>query len=222
MDTFNILKQNPDVIQVINNHYPGLQFELLDDESMKDIMEAIMGETVNNTIQKSMNNMSYPTNTLKNVIEENYELADKYIPEMFLPTNLIYLNGKINNVPIKILFDTGASSNCIFKSKITEAGLDYLVDVNKKTNIQGIHSNKETCGEIWYVELELELKSSNKEKNYAMAGVNLKIVNDENAHKNSNKFDVILGLTFMKSYRTNIDFSTNTITLNNTIKINFD
>jgi hypothetical protein len=224
MDVFNILKQHPHIIKLFNTHYPDLQFELLDNELMKDIIESIMGETINNTIQKSINNASDSTSISANVIEQNYDLADKYIPEMLLPTNLIYLNGKINNIPIKILFDTGATSNCIFKSKIIEAGLDYLVDNKNKTFIQGINSNKETYGKIWYteIELELELKSSNKEKNYAMIGLNLQIVNDENSDKNLNKFDVILGLNFMKSYRTNIDFSTNTITLNNTIKIKFD
>jgi hypothetical protein len=222
MDVFNILKQHPHIIQLFNSHYPDLQFELLDEDLMKDVIESIMGETFNNTIKKSINNTSIPINTLENIIEQNYDLADKYIPEMLLPTNLIYLNGKINNIPIKILFDTGATSNCIFKSKIIEAGLDYLVDVRNKTIIQGINSNKETYGKIWYTELELELKSSNKEKNYAMIGLNLQIVNDDNSDKKINNFDVILGLNFMKSYRTNIDFSTNTITLNNTIKINFD
>ena len=226
MDVLNKLIQHTHIIQSFNTHFPDLHFELFDDEMKIRIIESIMGETINNTIQKSINNASDSTSTSMNVIEQNYDLADKYIPKMLLSTNLIYLNGKINNIPIKILFDTGTTSNCIFKSKIIEAGLDYLVDGRHKTIIQGINSNRETYGKIWYTELELELKSSNGDKNYAMIGLNLQIVNDENSDENSdknlNKFDVILGLNFMKSYRTNIDFSTNTITLNNTIKINFD
>jgi hypothetical protein len=151
---------------------------------------------------------------------------------------LIFLNGKINNIPIRILFDTGASTNCIFKSKIIEAGLDYMVDKKNNIHIQGIHSNKETYGRIWYTEIELELNSEKKENSTAMIELNLMVVDDTssdtksdtksdtnpdtNPDTNSNKFDVILGLNFMKSYRTNIDFMTNTITLNNTIKIKFN
>ena len=48
------------------------------------------------------------------------------------------------------------------------------------------------------------------------------VVDDEKSDKNTNTFDVILGLNFMKSYGTNIDFMTNTITLNNKIKIKFN
>ena len=141
---------------------------------------------------------------------------------MLLPTNLIYLNGKINGVPIKILFDTGASSNCIFKSKIIEAGLDDVVDKHDKAKIQGINSNKETYGKIWYTEIELYLNFEKKENLTAIIGLNLMVIDDEKSDKNLNTFDIILGLNFMKSYRTNIDFMTNTITLNNTIKIKFD
>ena len=67
---------------------------------------------------------------------------------MLLPTNLIYLKGKINNVPVKIIFDSGATVNCINKSKILEAGLDYLVDKSYKINMAGIQSNKKSYGMI--------------------------------------------------------------------------
>jgi hypothetical protein len=205
MDAINSLKQIPELIQLFDAHYPGLKIEQLDNELVNDI------------IQNFISNMAP---------NPNYELADKHIPEMLLPVNLIYLNGKINNIPIKILFDTGATANCIYKSKIFEAGLDYLVDKQCKTNIQGIQSNQESYGSIWYTEIELELKTktktNNQDNNYAMIGLNLQIVNDDNIDKNTRTFDLILGIAFMKSYRVNIDFMTNTITLNNSIKINFD
>ena len=217
MDTLSILKKNPDIIKSFNVYYPDLNFENLEEDLKKDIIESIIGKSVNNLSLVQSENLTEP---FEELIEKNYYLADKYIPEMLLPTNLIYLSGKINNVPIKILFDTGASSNCIFKSKIIEAELDYIVDKKAKMQIQGIHSNKETYGKIWYTEIELDLNLEKKET--VMMGLNLMVIDDEKFDKNSNTFDIILGLHFMKSYKTNIDFTTNTITLNNTIKIKFN
>lgn len=44
---------------------------------------------------------------------------------------------------------------------------------------------------------------------------------DKNSEQ-THGFEIILGMTFLKSYRTNIDFSTMTITLNKNIKIKFN
>lgn len=219
MDISTVLKQNSSIIQLFNDYYPGLNFEHLEDDLIKDIVESIIGKSFNDFLQKPTEHL---TELQDKLIEDSYDMADKLIPEMLLPSNLIYLNGKINNIPIKILFDTGASSNCIFKSKIIEAGLDNMVDKTNKAKIQGINSNKETYGKIWYTEIELKLNFEENENINAIVGLNLMVVDDEKSDKNTNTFDVILGLNFMKSYGTNIDFMTNTITLNNKIKIKFN
>jgi hypothetical protein len=217
----NMINQNPDIIQLFNIYYPELKFEQMCNELKKDIIYQFIDNTLYNfNNPNNPNNSNNSNNEQENMINKNMELAEKYIPEMLLPQQLIYLNGKINNIQIKILVDTGATINCIFKSKIIEAGLDNIVDKYSKSNIQGINSNNEmTYGKLWYTEIELESKSQNNDKIYEIIRLNLQIM-DEN--ENSKKFDVILGLNFMKSYKANIDFSTNTITFNNTIKINFD
>jgi hypothetical protein len=224
-DINNMLNEHPDIIQLFNVYYPELNFEQMNSALKKEILQGFFANTLHN-----LNNLD----NLQENININIELADKYIPEMLLPTNLIYLNGKINNIPIKILVDTGATTNCIFKSKIISAGLDDLVDKDCKSNIQGINSNDETYGKIWCTEIELENKSLNNEKIYEIIRLNLQIINDdnnddnynkninENYNENYKKFDVILGLNFLKSYKANIDFATSTITLNNAIKIKYD
>jgi hypothetical protein len=97
-----------------------------------------------------------------------------------------------------------------------------LVDKYCKSNIQGINSNNESYGKIWCTEIDLEHKSLNNEKIYETIRLNLQIINDDDYNENYKKFDVILGLNFMKSHGVNIDFASSTITLNNTIKIKFD
>ena len=42
------------------------------------------------------------------IIDNNYIKAYQTIPEYFFPKKLIYLEGKINNIPTNFLVDTGA------------------------------------------------------------------------------------------------------------------
>jgi hypothetical protein len=212
----NTLMQNEHLINLFNIHYPDLKFKYLDEDLAKDIVESVMGMSINNIINTCE----------KDIIEETYDLANQNIPEMLIPSKLIVLTGKINELPIKILVDTGANCNCIYKSKIIKAGLEKIVDKEVKTVIAGIQSNKETFGKIWYTEIELEIIDPSKNKSYAIIGLNLTVVDDDdniqnNEHEKSS-FDLILGLNFLKSYRANIDFSKNIITLNNNIQIKFD
>ncbi len=149
---------------------------------------------------------------------------------MLLPSKLIEINGKINNIPIKILFDTGASTNCIWKSKIKKFGLDYIVDKKQSEQIFGVNGFNKSYGNIWYLDIELELENGNKtnESRYASVPITTTVLDDNFTEKETKteissncNFDMILGINFMKSYRTNIDFGSMTITLNNSIKIKF-
>lgn len=213
MNTISIIKKHPHIIELFKVQYPDLKFENLNEETITDIIESLYGEPINNILKKD--------NSQCNTIENTYDLATSKIPEMLIPTELIYLSGKINNTPIKILFDTGATTNCIFRSKILEAGLENIIDKNNAIEMYGINSKNKTFGTIWYTEIELDIISQNNDKTTAIIGLNFSVVCDDN-NRNSNLFDAIFGLTFMKSYKTNIDFATHTITLNNKIKIGFN
>ena len=196
--------------QNILTEYPELNFQNLPDDILNDILSSF----------KSNNNDNITSSDI--IINENYEMAIMNIPEMLPPNNMIHIYGKINKVPLKILVDTGASMNYIFKSKIIKAGLDNLVDKEKAMDIYGIHGNKKSYGDIWYTEIEMEINKN--DNNNPLIGLNFCVLDDENTdiNEDTNSFDAIFGLSFMKSYKTNIDFGTNTITLNNSVKINFN
>ena len=219
MDIISLIKQNPQIISLFKIQYPELQFEQLNDETVKDMIESMYGEPIENIVNFNKANL-IQDDTNDDIIEYGFRIATSNIPEMMLPSNLILLNGSINNIPVKILFDTGADSNYIYKSKVIEAGLENIVDKNNKTKIWGINSKNEAFGRIWYAEIELQTFSPNKEESYATIGLNF-IVCDDNTETSSNAPDIILGTSFMKSYKANIDFNTNIIILNNDIKIKF-
>jgi len=183
----------------------------------------------------------------KELIKQNRIIGNDTIPEMFVPTSLIKLNGKINGSQVNIMIDSGASGCVIFKSVIDKCNIDYLIDNSSQIMIQGAHGIKASLGSIWYLEIELEISKSN----FVSIPITLEVIDDseiietnkilDNEQKKSkdekkqsnddkdnkgNKeqshgFDMILGMNFLKSYKANIDFHSNVITLNNTIKIKF-
>lgn len=217
----NIMKQDSNILNIFKNLYPNLQIEQLDDETFREIIESIYGETLNNIINKFNKKQNYTINNIDvdDIIEKTYDDATTNIPEMLIPTSLIYLNGKINNLPVKILFDTGASSNCIFKSTVVKAGLENIIDKTHTFDMSSVNGINASQGTIWYTEIELDNISENKEKKTVFIGLNLMVINDD---KELHNFDMILGINFMKSYKANIDLMTQTITLNNNIKIHFE
>jgi hypothetical protein len=208
----NSFTQNVELISIFNKIYPELKFEQMDETLAKEIVENVLGMNINDFLTNN-------TKNINNEIQKTFDLANEHIPEMLFPTKLITLNGKIKDIPIKILIDTGANSNCIYKKKIIQAGLENIIDETAKSVVAGIQSNKETFGKIWYTDIELEIITPEKNKSYAMLGINLIVIDDENKET---PFDLILGLNFMKSYKMNIDFLTNTITLNGNIKLKFE
>lgn len=193
---------------------------------------------INNNTDKIYNNFN------EDIIKENILMADEIIPEMSISSNLIHLKGKLNGIDIKIMVDTGASSCVIFKSTLEKCGLEYLIDTNTSVMVQGAHGIKPSLGTIWYIEVELEICKENMinvpitveviddtesinankiiQENYDKIKKNICKDDDITTNKNTHSFEIILGMSFLKSYRANIDFSTMTITLNKNIKIKFD
>jgi len=208
MNIIEECEKNPLIIELFKNFCPDLNYELLDNNIKKNIIEKIIGTNIKEFFKVN--------NEINNKIKDNFNLGEKLISDMSLPINLIYVDGKINNIKIKILFDCGSNSNYILKSKIKEANLDEIVDINYKVKVKGLNSNKQTCGRISYTEIQF-----NEEYN-TFFGLNLMIIDDTNIEKNKYNFDLILGINFMKFYNVNIDFLTKIITLKTNIKIKFN
>lgn len=187
-----------------------------------------------NNIKEKFNLLYHNVDT--NIIKQNILMANEIIPEMLIPSNLIYLKGKLNGNPLKIMVDTGASSNVIFKSVIDKCDINYLVDDSTSFLIQSAHEIKPTVGTLWYLELEFELEKNKSISVPITATIiddigniqtksiekqNNNLINSEFNNCESHEFDIILGMSFLKSYKANIDFNSMTITLNNNIIIKF-
>ena len=239
--------------------YPDLNPNTLDDSLLNDIIYNLImdGKSYMETIEKNMhdelnnigkNNQNSSSNSSlnlnsssKEIIKESILMADEIIPEMSIPSNLIYLNGKINQKNVKVMVDTGASACVMYKSVVDKCELNYLIDTTCTTMIQGAHGVKPSVGMIWFMEIELDIGN----EQFVSIPIQVQVIDDsetmeankvmdkyykqiENLYgekivssKSDNREDVIFGMTFLKSYGANIDFSTMTLTLNKNLKIKF-
>lgn len=235
-----------------NKYYPDIKINELDHELLSDMMLNIAFEMSSKNIPKdnqvnknnkksiiqlnpdleSDNESEDKSNNLDKeevdeLILQNYLLANELIPEMFVPSDLIHLKGRLNGVPINIIVDSGAQGSVSFKSVIDRAGLDYLVDKKSTHYTIGVNDIKKSYGMIWYIDLELEIKNNQ----YASIPIALDITDDTNIKikeqdlkiktSNPNPMDMLLGINFLKAYKANINFSKRTITLNDSITINY-
>ena len=141
------------------------------------------------------------------LIQSSFDTAIYEIPEMILPQNLRHIYGYINNVNIKILIDTGASTSIIFKHSINRLNLNYLIDIEEQSYLNGI-GNEISIGRLWYTELELD--------NY-LYPLSLIV-----SHNKILDYDIILGINFLQTYNSLINFKTNQLILNDNHIISFN
>ena len=132
------------------------------------------------------------------LIQSSFDTVVNKMPEVILPQKLLYINGKVNNRLLKIIIDTGTTTSIIFKETVDKLNLNYLIDTEEQSLLNGI-GNELSIGRIWYIEVDLNKKI------YPMS---LIVSNNK-----ISDFDMIIGINFLKTYKTQIDFNTNTLNL---------
>lgn len=89
----------------------------------------------------------------QNIIDQNYALAMDIIPESFIPVNMLYIKGKINNTELDIFVDTGAQVSVMSLSLAKQLGISYLIDHFCEGKLVGV-GTKNMIGKIHYVDIE--------------------------------------------------------------------
>lgn len=124
-------------------------------------------------------------NQLQTETYENY-------PELFVPTEMLFIKGSINKQPLDIFVDTGAQTTVISKKFAERANILKNVDARYAGKVVGVGTSN-SLGRIWQAYMEIEGRF------FVISCVVL----DGFSH------DVLLGLDMMKRHRCIIDLTKN-------------
>ena len=153
------------------------------------------------------------------IIKKNIDMANKFIPQMLKYNDLIFLKGNINGFNINIMVDTGCSSCIILNSIVKKCNISNLIDKSSLLLAQGIHDIKLTLGTIWFLEINLDVEKNNE----LSIPISVEVIDDFDIQNYNliDNFDLILGISFLKYYKINIDFLSNYLLFNKKTKIKF-
>lgn len=265
----SFVDQEFELMKKFSEYYPGAEIEKMDPVILAEMMYAMLELEVEKdptlvekeTVKKSPVVVK-DKDWNKDIVKENADLAEALIPEMAFTQSLIHLHGKINEVPVVFMVDTGASMCVTHEYVVEKCCLQHLVDTKEIKYVTGAHSTEPTLGKIHCVEIQLNVESDDGSTSYVPIPVSIDVTHDivetksitsdkmknmlsamknilethprvgeekedlgeqhkdEHAHCGM-RHDVILGQTFLRSYRAIIDFGARCIVLNGHIKIPF-
>lgn len=143
-------------------------------------------------------------NTKEKIIRENFDKACETIPEYFIQQKLLYLDGKINNIDVRFLLDTGAAVSVMDYNIMKKLSLEKYLDDKCKGEMVGIGS-KNIDGKIYYTEILFD---------FGYVPSSFTVIKDINF--------VILGMDFITSHGLILDFKNKVIKIgDNTLKMKF-
>ena len=209
------LFSSDEFISKFNSLYPDLNLNTLDNTIIIDIALEMYNKKIIDLpkITEEKESIFDEENDTKEIIQEygikkNYTKpnkialnrikADNMIPELFVPGEIIIINGLLNNYSVQILVDTGASSCNITKSCVKACELSDLVDSSNKSSIIGSNGINSSVGKIWYTELYI-IDINEEPIKYPIVFDVIENISDD--------FDIILGSNFLRTFNGNINFN---------------
>jgi DNA damage-inducible protein 1 len=163
--------------------------------------QSLRQNNVSNSFDSSFTNYgntSFDPDTQKKIEDQiqmqrwNQLQAETYenYPELFIPTEMLFIKGKINNKETEIFIDTGAQTTVISRDFAERSNILKNVDSRYKTLILGV-GNQMSLGRIWQIYVEIQNRF------FVFSAVVL----ENFSH------DILLGLDMMKRHRCVIDLA---------------
>lgn len=125
-------------------------------------------------------------------VEESYQNAMEHHPEMFVRTDMLYINCRINGHDVKAFVDTGAQMTILSEEFCEKVGLTHMLDVKFAGVARGVGSGK-ILGRVHSVPLQIG-------SSFFPASVSV-IEGDQ--------LKFILGLDMLKRFKANVNLRTN-------------
>lgn len=125
-------------------------------------------------------------------VSEQYHLAMEYLPELYSPVCMLYVNCRLNKKDAIAFVDTGAQVSLISERFARESGLHDLIDTSFSGVASGVGLGR-ILGKIHMVDLSLGSKH---------VQVSFSVMEEDN-------MEFLLGLDIMKRYRMLLDLNRN-------------
>lgn len=149
-----------------NQEMMRLQANPFDPEAQKKIEEMINQERLDKIQQETM----------------------EYHPELFVSTEMLYIEASVNHTQVQVFVDTGAQTTVISKDFAERAGLMKNVDKRFASEVKGV-GQQMSLGRIWNFNVEINGKF------FPISAIVLPVFGHE----------VLLGLDAMKRHNMNLD-----------------
>ncbi|GMT06694.1 hypothetical protein PENTCL1PPCAC_28868, partial [Pristionchus entomophagus] len=126
-----------------------------------------------------------------------YEEAMEKMPEAFVQVHMLYVKIVVNGAPTFAFIDSGAQISFMALSFVQQANLEHKIDKRFQGIVSGIGGTDRMVGRIYSCEFEI---------GDAKFDAKVDVMND--------KFDVLIGLDFMRRHRCCIDLARNRLSFN--------